>query len=52
MPQLFPMNWALISTMIMISLFMITTNTFFIKFLKQDKKLKNYINNKKLSFKW
>nr|YP_010329456.1 ATP synthase F0 subunit 8 [Haemaphysalis mageshimaensis]UNO53991.1 ATP synthase F0 subunit 8 [Haemaphysalis mageshimaensis] len=51
MPQIFPMNWLLITIMMMILLIMTMMMTFFFKNFKSLKK--NVImSNKKFLFKW
>uniref|UniRef100_UPI0030FE1162 ATP synthase subunit 8 n=1 Tax=Bothriocroton auruginans TaxID=188736 RepID=UPI0030FE1162 len=53
MPQLFPMNWMLISLTIILILFSILINTFFLK-MNFNMNFKKYINknNKSITFKW
>nr|YP_010324875.1 ATP synthase F0 subunit 8 [Haemaphysalis sulcata]UNO53926.1 ATP synthase F0 subunit 8 [Haemaphysalis sulcata] len=52
MPQIFPTNWILISTLILILLAMIMIMTFFLKFLKFKKSHPFKSINNKLTFKW
>nr|YP_006234394.1 ATP synthase F0 subunit 8 [Bothriocroton concolor]AET63042.1 ATP synthase F0 subunit 8 [Bothriocroton concolor] len=54
MPQLFPMNWLIISVMILFMIFIITINTFFIKmnYFQSPSENKTNKNKNKFSFKW
>uniref|UniRef100_UPI0030FF0E83 ATP synthase subunit 8 n=1 Tax=Bothriocroton hydrosauri TaxID=59643 RepID=UPI0030FF0E83 len=55
MPQLFPMNWLLISLLISMSIFIMIINTFFFQLISNptpNKNNNNNNNNNKMSFKW
>nr|YP_044781.1 ATP synthase F0 subunit 8 [Amblyomma triguttatum]BAD24954.1 ATPase subunit 8 [Amblyomma triguttatum] len=54
MPQLFPMNWLLLTNLLLLFITLILINTYFIKFYKiknNFKSGKNY-DFRKMSFKW
>nr|YP_010185081.1 ATP synthase F0 subunit 8 [Haemaphysalis montgomeryi]QVJ97818.1 ATP synthase F0 subunit 8 [Haemaphysalis montgomeryi]WCD42537.1 ATP synthase F0 subunit 8 [Haemaphysalis montgomeryi] len=53
MPQIFPMNWLFISSLILMMLIMIMIMTFFLKFFKNEKKMNNFLKkNQMILFKW
>uniref|UniRef100_UPI0030FE09FC ATP synthase subunit 8 n=1 Tax=Haemaphysalis novaeguineae TaxID=3132036 RepID=UPI0030FE09FC len=53
MPQIFPLNWLLITFLMMIMLILIMNMTYFIKLFNLSKTLnKNKIEMKYLTFKW
>nr|YP_009560373.1 ATP synthase F0 subunit 8 [Haemaphysalis bancrofti]QAB05940.1 ATP synthase F0 subunit 8 [Haemaphysalis bancrofti] len=54
MPQIFPLNWMLITILMMIMLIMIMSMTYFLKLFNLFKSLnnKNKIEMKHLAFKW
>nr|YP_010036039.1 ATP synthase F0 subunit 8 [Hyalomma asiaticum]AUQ23337.1 ATP synthase subunit 8 [Hyalomma asiaticum asiaticum]QQQ89470.1 ATP synthase F0 subunit 8 [Hyalomma asiaticum]QVV23860.1 ATP synthase subunit 8 [Hyalomma asiaticum]UNO54329.1 ATP synthase F0 subunit 8 [Hyalomma asiaticum]UNO54342.1 ATP synthase F0 subunit 8 [Hyalomma asiaticum] len=53
MPQIFPMNWLMISMLVLMIFFLIKTHIFFFKPFKTINS-KNWIKNNKLilNFKW
>nr|YP_010329404.1 ATP synthase F0 subunit 8 [Haemaphysalis campanulata]UNO53835.1 ATP synthase F0 subunit 8 [Haemaphysalis campanulata] len=51
MPQIFPMNWILISIMILIMIILIMNMTFFMKSFKSKKSM-NFKKLNNLTFKW